>query len=100
MTSNTYHRPRRQSVRMPLAFILSSLIQKSISDGTYHAQTLGHGLVVSVLVQESAFTLEWQTLINYLPDAYRPVEKISPVDYQEGPRAALRSAWQISDRLL
>jgi hypothetical protein len=74
---------------------------------------LGHGLVVSVLVQESAFTLacwrvdgsapssvEWQTLINYLPDAYRPVEKISPVDYQEGPRAALRSAWQISDRLL
>lgn len=104
---------RQYNRRVSLAEIMQDLINRSLEDRQFHAKTLGRGLVVSLCVSETYCTLacwrtdgsqpsevEWATLLKYLPDAYKPMQKIIPTDYQEGPRVALRDTWQIGARLL
>ncbi len=98
--------------RTTLDVILAGLIARSEDDHAERNYRLSHGMFIGIeskpgeiltlkiwRYHEPPSALEWTTTVAHLPEMYRPIKRVLPLDYEQGRLRGLTASWPIAARL-
>lgn len=90
---------------------LIEIVERS-HDRRFHRRPLAHGLLVEIGIGDqfnlrisraypaAPSTTEWRTILEYLPERYKPAMEILPKNFGHGGRSYLEAYWPLRQTLI